>query len=1209
MKFTHLHVHSHYSLLDGLAKIDGLLDKTKSLGMDSLALTDHGVMYGAIEFFQKAKKRGIKPIIGMEAYLAPYGMALRRPKIDEKRYHLTLLAKNRTGYQNLMKMATESHLNGFYYKPRIDKELLKKHSEGLIGMSACINGEVPRLFISGKDKEAEKAAKEYEEIFGKGNFYLEIMEHPNLQGQDLANEKIIELSKKINIPLVATNDVHYLNKEDAEEQDVLLCIQMNKKVQDKDRLTMLGEDYSLKNPEQIIEAFKDIPEAIENTQKIVEQCNLDFEFGKTLLPYFEVPDNKNADEYLAELCCQGLEKRYNLQFAIDDLRQKNPPGPLCKGGKILPNSKCETIINRLKYELDIIQKTGFASYFLIVQDFVNWSKKQGIVVGPGRGSAAGSLTAYLLNITDIDPLKYNLLFERFLNPERISMPDIDLDFADDRRDEVISYVSQKYGDDHVARIITFGTMASRAAVRDSGRALGYAYDFCDQIAKMVLPSVTLGESLEKAIELKKTYEANPDVKKLIKTALKLEGVVRHASTHACGVVITKESIDHYTPRQHPTQNDQTIVTQYEMHSIEDLGLLKIDFLGLKNLTIIQNAINIIKKTKKDEINLSEISLNDPKIFALFQNAKTTGVFQFESNGMKGHLKKLSPTEFEDIIAMVALYRPGPIEWIPEFIARKHKQKKVKYVHPKLEPILKNTYGIAVYQEQILQIARDLAGFTLGEADILRKAVGKKISGLLQEQKAKFVKGAIENGASASVAEKIFSFIEPFAGYGFNRAHAACYALIGYQTAYLKTYYPAEFMAALLTSDQGDMDRIAIEINECQEMKIEVLPPNINESFDNFTVVNDQGKEKIRFGLSAIKNVGHNVIYEIIKERKTNGKYKNLDNFIERVESKDLNKKSLESLIKCGALDEFAERKRMLENSDQILMYSREIKKEKGNGQTSLFGNGKQILPGIKLKDSSPAGKKEKLSWEKELLGLYISDHPLKEYQKIFEKHASPCASLSEEKSGKNVRVGGIVSKIQRIITKSKKPMLFVQLEDLTGRIEVLVFPKYLEENPNVWIEEKVLLVSGKLNDRDGTPKLLCRQAKEINLDNPNAFSSAPEENLSEANLAEMPNQNYSASFPSGENQLRQNSEKSSENSKGDNLYVKLSSNADSKILKKLKEMLSVSEKGNCRVFITIDSNDSEENPQRIETPFQIKYSQSLVDVLEGLVGKDRIEKT
>ena len=1195
MKFTHLHVHSHYSLLDGLAKIDGLLDKTKSLGMDSLALTDHGVMYGAIEFYQKAKERGIKPIIGIEAYLAPYGMAMRRPKIDEKRYHLTLLAKNRAGYQNLIKMATESHLKGFYYKPRIDKELLKKHSEGLIGMSACINGEVPRLFISGKDKEAEKAAQEYEEIFGKGNFYLEIMDHPNLQGQDLANKKIIELSKKINIPLVATNDVHYLNKEDAVEQDVLLCIQMNKKVQDKDRLTMLGEDYSLKSPKQMIEAFKNVPEAIENTQKIVEQCNLDFEFGKTLLPHFEVPDDKNADEYLKELCEKGLEKRYNFQFS-------NLPAEQADKSKVGADTKHKTIIDRLEYELDVIKKTGFASYFLIVQDFVNWAKKQGIVVGPGRGSAAGSLVAYLLNITDVDPLKYNLLFERFLNPERISMPDIDLDFADDRRDEVISYVSQKYGDDHVARIITFGTMASRAAVRDSGRALGFAYDFCDQIAKMILPSVTLEESLEKVIELKKLYEANPDVKKLIKTALKLEGVVRHASTHACGVVVTKESIDHYTPCQYPTQNDQTIVTQYEMHSIEDLGLLKIDFLGLKNLTIIQNAINIIKRTKKDEVNLSEIPLDDKKTFALFQNAKTTGVFQFESNGMKGHLKKLAPTEFEDIIAMVALYRPGPIEWIPEFIARKHKRKKVKYAHPRLEPILKNTYGIAVYQEQILQIARDIAGFTLGEADILRKAVGKKISGLLQEQKAKFIQGAIKNGASASVAEKIFSFIEPFAGYGFNRAHAACYALIGYQTAYLKTYYPSEFMAALLTSDQGDMDRIAIEINECQEMKIEVLPPNINESFDNFTVVNDDGKEKIRFGLSAIKNVGHNVIREMIEEREANGKYKNLDDFIGRVESKDLNKKSLESLIKCGALDEFAERKRMLENSDQILMYSREIKKEKSNGQTSLFGNGKQVLPGIKLKDSPPAEKKEKLSWEKELLGLYISDHPLKEYQEIFEKYASPCASLSEEKSGKNVRIGGIVSKIQRIITKSKKPMLFVQMEDLTGRIEVLVFPKYLEENPNIWMEEKILLVSGKLNDRDGTPKLLCRQAKEIHLDKPNVFSNAREENLTEA-----PNQNYGASFSVNENQPQQNSENFSENLADDNLYIKLSSNADSKILKKLKEMLSVSEKGNCRVFITIDSENSEESPQRIETPFQIKYSQSLIDVLEGLVGKDRIK--
>ena len=774
------------------------------------------------------------------------------------------------------------------------------------------------------------------------------------------------------------------------------------------------------------------------------------------------------------------------------------------------------------------------------------------------------------------------------------MPDFDIDFADNRRDEVINYVAKKYGTDHVSQIITFGTMASRAAVRDAGRALGYAYDFCDQIAKMIPFSLTLQKSLENVTELKNLYETNSEVKKLIDTASKLEGVARHASTHACGVIITKESIDHYAPRQYPTQNDQTIVTQYEMHSVSDLGLLKLDFLGLKNLTILQDALNIIKNIKGIEINLDKIPLNDKKTFILFQKAQTTGVFQLESSGMKRYLKQLKPTEIEDIIAMVALYRPGPMELIPDFIAGKQRLKKIRYLHPKLKPILEKTYGIAVYQEQILQIVRDLAGFSLGEADILRKAVGKKIPELLQEQKAKFIQGAIKNNIPASVAEKIFSYIEPFAGYGFNRAHATCYAMIGYQTAYLKAHYPAEFMAALLTSDQNDIDRIATEIAECNAMGIEVLPPNINESVDNFIVINDGGKEKIRFGLSAIKNVGHNVIYEIIEERKSNGRYKSLDDFIERVESKDLNKKSLESLIKCGALDEFAERKRMLENLDQILIYSREIKKEKSNGQTSLFGNDKQVLPGIKLKDSSPATKNEKLSWEKELLGLYISEHPLEEYRDFFEKYTSSCDLLSSEQTGKNVRVGGIINKIKRIITRNKKSMLFVQLEDLTGKIELLVFPTILEKNPDIWVERKIVLVSGRLNDKDGSLKILCQHAKEITPSSSSLIKGGTSFNLGGNN--------------SGGNSFYQGGN-GGNGGGSSSLYIELPPKVDSRFLEKLKEMLNLSEKGDCQVYITIKPDNSEENPQRIETPFQIKYSQSLVDVLEGLVGKDRIKKT
>ena len=846
MKFTHLHVHSHYSLLDGLSKIDELLDKCQELGMDSIALTDHGAMYGIVEFYQKAKDRGIKPIIGLEAYLAIESRFLKRPHIDDERWHLTLLAKNKIGYQNLIKLATSGHLEGFYYKPRIDKELLRQYSNGLIALSGCLEGEIPRLLANKNFKKAEKAALEYQEIFGKENFYLEIMDHPNLPQ---INPDIINLSKKHKIPLVATNDSHYLNSEDAEAQDILLCIQTNKKIIDKERLTMADGDYSLRSPERMIKSFKDTPEAIENTQKIVEQCDFELELGKTKLPDFKPPKNYTPDSYLEKLSKAGIKKRYSK------LTRK--------------------ITDRLNYELKIIKETGFAPYFLIVQDFVNWAKKNKIVVGPGRGSAAGSIVSYALNITDVDPLNYDLLFERFLNPERISMPDIDLDFADHRRDEVIDYVREKYGQDHVAQIITFGTMAARAAVRDAGRAMGLPYSLCDQTAKMIQASSNLKDALSNTKELEKLYHENKDVQKLLNMAQKLEGVVRHASTHACGVVITAEPIDNLVPRQHPSQDDKTIITQYEMHSIEDLGLLKMDFLGLKNLTVIENTLNSIPKT----INLAEISLADKKTFKLLQSIQTVGVFQLESAGMRRYLKQLKPSQVEDIIAMVALYRPGPMDLIPDFIAGKHGLKKIHYLHPKLKPILKNTYGIAVYQEQVLQIARDLAGFSLGEADVLRKAVGKKIKELLDQQKDKFIQGCLKNKISENIAKKLFSFIEPFARYGFNKAHATCYAIIGYQTAYLKAHYPVQFMASLLTADQNNMDRVAIDIEECKNLKINILAPDINESKQGFTVIDNNN---IRFGLNAIKNVGRNIVDEIVKK----APFKSLEDFIERVESKD-----------------------------------------------------------------------------------------------------------------------------------------------------------------------------------------------------------------------------------------------------------------------------------------------------------------------------------
>jgi len=1050
MKFSHLHVHSHYSLLDGMAKIGQLLDACQELKMSSIALTDHGSMYGLVEFYREAKKRGIRPILGSEAYVTPYSMDQKRPNIDILRYHLILLAKDKQGYQNLVKLTTKAYLEGFYYKPRIDKDLLRKHSAGLIGLSACLAGEIPQAIIKGKLEQAEKLALEYQDIFGPGNFYLEIQHHPGLPEQEKVNQEIIKIAKKHNIPLVATNDTHYVKAEDAEAQDVLMSIQIDKKLNDRERITMKTDDFSLRSTEQMIKDFKEVPEAIDNTQRIVEMCDFQFELDKYQLPHFDVPNQKTAEEYLKELCQQGLTKR-------------NFNKPLTE------------VLERLDYELGVIKETGFASYFLIVQDFVNWAKSQKIVVGPGRGSAAGSIVSYLLNITDIDPLKYDLLFERFLNPSRISMPDIDLDFADDRRDEVIEYVSKKYGSDHVAQIITFGTMAARAAVRDVGRAMDYSYSFCDQIAKMI----PFGSNLEKAIhdsqELHQSYESDENTKRLIDMAMKLEGVARHASTHAAGIVITKDPLDILVPTQRPTQDNSAIVTQYEMHSVEALGLLKIDFLGLKTLTVIQNAINTIKDLTNQEIDLANLPLADQKTFQLFQQGDTTGVFQYESQGFKRYLKQLKPTEFEDLIAMVALYRPGPIEFIPEFIARKHGLKEVKYLHPKLEPILKNTYGICVYQEQLMHIARDLAGFSLPEADVLRKAVGKKIKKLLDEQKERMVDGMINNGVEKKIAKKIWLTVEPFAQYGFNRAHAASYALIGYQTAYLKAHFPTEFMAALMTSEQNDIERIALLVDECKSMNLEVLPPNVNESDENFSKASSK---TIHFGLNAIKNVGHNVVTSIVEERKAKGPFKTVADFIERVQSKDLNKKSLESLIKCGALDDFGERSQLLAGLEQMLTLAKETQRARQNGQASLFGGESKIsIPSFKLPEVESVSKKDRLSWEKELLGLYISEHPLKDYQDQLARTAYPCQALSKKQVGQRIHIGGVINKIQKVNTRSGQPMLFVQLEDMTGRIEALVFPTVLEQTATAWQEEKIVLVSGRLSDRDGNLKILCDSVK------------------------------------------------------------------------------------------------------------------------------------
>ncbi len=1050
MKFVHLHTHSHYSLLDGLAKIKDLVSAAKELKMDALALTDHGNLYGAIEFYKEAKAAGIKPILGAEIYVSPRTRFDKEARIDDQYFHLTLLAENNAGWHNLIKLISLAYLEGFYYKPRVDKELLEKHREGIIALSGCLGGEIPQLLINNKFDEAKKTAEKYREIFGLENFFLEIGRHPNIPDSIKAGEAIKKLSEITGIPLVATQDIHYLKKEDAQYHDILLAVQTGNKLSDDDRLTLKIDDFSMRSPEEMIEFFSAEREAVENTVKIAERCNVNLTLGKILLPSFFIEENITANQYLEKTVFEKLPQR----FAAPD----------------------EKILNRLKYELSVIEKTEFADYFLIVADFVNWAKNHGITVGPGRGSAAGSLVSYILGITDIDPLKYGLLFERFLNPDRISMPDIDLDFADNRRDEVVAYARQKYGEDKVAQIITFGTMAARAAIRDAGRAMGLPYGLCDQIAKLVPFNFKLDEAVKKIKELNDLYQKNPDAKRIIESAKHLEGVARHASVHACGVVISKEPLMNYTPLQYAPKDTSAIITQFEMHSVEDSGLLKIDFLGLKNLTIIEETLRLIKEMKNEKIDISKIPLNDKKTFELLQKAETVSVFQLESDGMRRYLKELKPTEFEDIVAMVALYRPGPMELIPQYINRKHGREKILYLHPKLEPILKNTYGIGIYQEQMMKIAQELAGFTLAEADILRKAIGKKIKSLLDTQKEKLINGMIKNGIEQKIANAVWELFPPFAKYGFNKSHAACYALIAYQTAYLKSHYPIEFTTALFNADSGDIERISFLVEEAKKNNISVFPPDINKSFVNFV----PEQNNIRFGLLAVKNVGANIVENIIDERLKNGDFKDFTDFLNRTVHKDLNKKSLESLIKSGVFDGFnIERGLLLANIENVLSFSQNIKKSRISSQNNLFGS--DFANGtLKLAPAPPATNKEKLLWEKELVGLYISDHPLKAYlNKLKEMKAIPIKELKNKKTiGGACRVAGVIAKIRKILTKNGEPMLFAKIEDTDDSLEIVVFPEVLAKNPSLWQENNIIIIEGRLSRKDTEPKLICQGAIE-----------------------------------------------------------------------------------------------------------------------------------
>lgn len=1063
--FVHLHTHSHYSLLDGLGKIDDLVTRAKELGQTALALTDHGSLYGAVDFYQKAKKEGIKPIIGVETYVARRTHRDKEARLDADPFHLILLAQNATGYKNLMKLISIAHHDGYYYRPRIDHALLEKYHEGLIALSACLGGEVAKAITGNNHEGAVAIIERYQRILGKDNYFLEMQSNPGIPEQEVVNRALHDLSRKTGAPLVATNDLHYVRPEDKYAQDILLCVQTNKTVNDTDRMNFLHDDYSMTPTEVMMELFPNDLDAIERTAEIAERCTVDIPLGQNLLPRFDTPGGKSAFAYLRELCDAGLRDRYNVV--------------------LLPNGKAPTeegqrYVDRLEYELGIIEKTGYADYFLIVQDYVLWAKRRGISVGPGRGSAAGSITSYLLHITDVDPIKYDLVFERFLNPARVSMPDIDMDFADDRRDEVLHYIQDRYGHANVAQIVTFGTMAARAAVRDAGRALGLPYGFCDMVAKLIPSNASITESTSTVPELKSLITTNADGKKLLEMAEKLEGVARHTSKHACGIVITAEPLNEHVPTTILDQTTGDVVTQYSLHPIEDLGLLKMDLLGLSNLTIIQNTLAILRAKEHIEIDLTKIPFDDPKTFHLFQEAQTTGVFQLESGGMKRYLRQLKPTDLEDIIAMIALYRPGPMQLIPDYIEGKYGRKQITYLHPTLEPVLKKTYGIAIYQEQVLEIAKAFCGFSYGEADLLRKAMGKKIKKLLDEQKEKFIAGAVKQGASKEIAEQIFAFIEPFAGYGFNRSHAVCYAFIAYQTAYLKAHYPAAFMAALLRSEESDVERIAVLINESRLMGIDVLPPDVNQSFAHFAVVDmppsgphGQPREVIRFGLEAIKNLGGPIAQAIIDERKARGPFASLSDFLIRLSSSGINRKSLEALAKSGAFDLLGKREELLAGLDSMVEFIHAVSHIRGSKQQSLFGTQAQTMPTYTPPRADPIPPLTILSWERELLGLYLSDHPVKQHAATLQQHSTPISDIPQRPVESMVRVGGVLTVVEKKFTRNKETMLFVTIEDLSGQIEAIVFPRTANEIGERLTEEAIGYLDGRINDKEGVLKLIA----------------------------------------------------------------------------------------------------------------------------------------
>ena len=1074
MAFTHLHVHTEYSLLDGSNKIKEYVKRVKELGMDSAAITDHGVMYGVIDFYRAAREAGIKPILGCEVYVAPNSRFDKELTGGEDRYyHLVLLAENNTGYANLMKIVSRGFTEGYYYKPRVDMEVLQTYNEGIIALSACLAGEVQRYIVKGLHEEAKKAALKYEACFGKGNFFLEMQDH-GIPEQKLVNTELLKLSKETGIELVVTNDVHYTYKEDVDSHDILLCLQTGKKLADEDRMRYVGGQYYVKSEEEMKALFPYAWEAVENTQRIADRCHVEIEFGVTKLPKFEVPEGYDSWTYLNKLCSDGLAERYGDEHA--------PAG-----------STGQTLRERLDYELNVIRTMGYVDYFLIVWDFINYAKEHGIPVGPGRGSAAGSIVAYCLKITNIDPIRYQLLFERFLNPERVSMPDIDVDFCFERRQEVIDYVGRKYGADKVVQIVTFGTMAARGVIRDVGRVMDMPYAFVDSIAKMIPNelNITIDKALDMNPEFKSLYSSDDRVHHLIDMCKRLEGLPRNTSMHAAGVVICQKSADEFVPLSRGS--DGSIVTQFTMTTLEELGLLKMDFLGLRTLTVIQNAVNMIEKDTGVHIDVDHIDYDDKKVLESLGTGKTDGVFQLESTGMKNFMKELRPQSLEDVIAGISLYRPGPMDFIPKYIRGKNNPDSITYACPQLEPILAPTYGCIVYQEQVMQIVRDLGGYTLGRSDLVRRAMSKKKQAVMEKERANFVYGNEEEGVPGCVsrgidektASGIYDTMMDFAKYAFNKSHAACYAVVAYQTAYLKYYYPVEFMAALMTSVIDNPKKVAEYILVCRNMGIEILPPDINEGESGFSV----SGSSIRYALTAIKSVGRPVIAAVVEEREERGPFLNLQDFVNRITDKDVNKRAVESFIKAGALDGLGgTRKQFMSVFSQVMDRTQKDRKNNMAGQLSLFDiveeEEKEGLA-LKLPDVGEYPKEMKLAFEKEVLGIYVSGHPLEEYEAAWRKKISNTTAdfaYDEETQGVRVKdgakavIGGLIAGKTIKYTKDNKIMAFLTIEDLVGTVEVIVFPKTYEQSASFLTEDAKVFVQGRVSveeDKDG--KLICEK--------------------------------------------------------------------------------------------------------------------------------------